>query len=288
MSSTVNKKGKNKNRHPHSIFMKIELFIDKSLEENAQEYYERAKKAKKKLAGAKQALEETRKKAELDSKKKEISTLKSKQVALEKSRKKEWYEKFRWFFSSNNFLVIGGKDSSTNEIVIKKHLDSEDLVYHTDAPGSPFVIIKNPDKKEIPKETKEEAACFAATFSKAWDLGIKRVDVFEVNPDQVTKEAKSGEYISKGAFMIYGKRVHYTPTLSLAIGYFKDTSNPNLNIIMSGPESAVKKKCEKSVSLTQGDLKKGDLSKLLVRKFDLASNEAILSSLPSGKFSVKK
>ncbi|PIN80805.1 hypothetical protein COV13_02980 [Candidatus Woesearchaeota archaeon CG10_big_fil_rev_8_21_14_0_10_32_9] len=268
--------------------MKIELFIDKSLEENAQEYYERAKKAKKKLTGAKQALEETRKKANLELKKKEASALKSKLVTLEKSRKKEWYEKFRWFLSSDNFLVIGGRDASTNEIVVKKHMDQDDLVYHTDAPGSPFVIIKNPDKKEIPKETKEEAACFAATFSKAWDLGIKRVEVFEVDPEQVSKQAKSGEYISKGAFMVQGKRTHYTPVLSLAVGYFNEPSSPGLKVIMSGPESAVKKKCEKSISLTQGDLKKGDVAKLLMKKFDLASNESILSCLPSGKFSVKK
>ena len=29
---------------------------------------------------------------------------------------KEWYEKFRWFYSSEGFLCIGGRDSTTNDI----------------------------------------------------------------------------------------------------------------------------------------------------------------------------
>lgn len=268
--------------------MRIELFLDKSLEENAQVYYERAKKAKKKLDGAKKAVEETRKKAELDQKKKDANALKRKQASLEKSRKKEWYEKFRWFFSSDDFLVIGGRDASSNEVVVKKHMDQGDVVFHTEAPGSPFVIIKNPDNLEVPDITKEEAACFAATFSKAWDLGIKRVEVFEVSPEQVSKQAKAGEYISKGAFMVHGKRKHHNPVLSLAVGYFFDSDSEGLKIIMSGPESAVKSKCKEFVVLTQGDMKKGDVAKTLMKKFGIASNESILSALPSGRFSLKK
>ncbi len=266
--------------------MRIDLFIDKSVEENAQVYYELAKKSKKKLEGAKKALSDTLLKVESESKKREANETKNKLILSEKNRKREWFEKFRWFFSSDNFLVIGGRDASSNEVVVKKHMDSFDVVFHTEAPGSPFVIIKNPDKKNIPLTTKEEAACFAATFSKAWDLGIKRVEVFEVLPEQVSKQAKSGEYISKGAFMVQGKRTLHNCILNLAIGYFLDLEGNK--VVMSGPESAVRKKCDQFIVLNQGDLKKSDISKMIVKKFGLGSNEAILSCLPSGKFGVKK
>ena len=56
--------------------------------------------------------------------------------------KREWYEKFRWFISSEGFLVIGGRDATSNEIVIKKHADKNDLVFHTDIKGSPFHLSK--------------------------------------------------------------------------------------------------------------------------------------------------
>ena len=126
--------------------MRVELSIEKSVEENAQTYFEKAKKLRKKLEGAKKALEETKKKEEKNLKKKQESESRKTQLEFEKSIKKEWYEKFRWFWSSDGFLVIAGRDASSNEVVVKKHMENNDLVYHTEAPGSPFAIVKNPEK----------------------------------------------------------------------------------------------------------------------------------------------
>ena len=138
--------------------MKIEIDLDKNIESNAQKYFEKAKKLKKKLEGAKKAIEETSKKLEREKSELENAELKKERQKKEKERKKEWYEKFRWCLSSNDFLIIGGKDSTSNEVVIKKHLDAHDLVYHTESPGSPFIIIKNPENRTMPEKTKNEAA----------------------------------------------------------------------------------------------------------------------------------
>ena len=32
------------------------------------------------------------------------------------------FEKFFWFISSENYLVIGGRDQQQNEIIVKKYL----------------------------------------------------------------------------------------------------------------------------------------------------------------------
>ena len=98
--------------------MKIRLLVNKSLEQNAAIYYEKAKKAKKKLKGAQDALAKSKQKLE------QFQTKAAKKVRIEKPTptKKEWYEKFRWFFSSEGFLCIGGRDATTNEIIIKKHV----------------------------------------------------------------------------------------------------------------------------------------------------------------------
>ena len=127
-------------------------------------------------------------------------------------RKQDWYEKFHWFISSEGFLCIGGRDATTNEIVIKKHTDKEDFVFHTEAPGSPFFVIKTEsgEGKEPTKKTFEEVALATGVFSKAWKLGLSSTEVFMVKPEHVSKEAQSGEYIAKGAFMIYGKREFFT------------------------------------------------------------------------------
>ena len=265
--------------------MEIKINLDKSVEENAQVYFEQAKKAKKKLEGAKKALEQTKKKLEKEEKNHSKTLQKEEALQKAKQRKKEWYEKFKWFISSDDILVIGGKDASSNEVVIKKHTDPWNLVFHTEAPGSPFVVIKNDKDQEIPEQTKKEAATFAGTHTKAWEKNMRSIEVFEVKPEQVTKEAKAGEYVSKGSFMIYGKRKIHDAILDLSIGYFEKDNNI---IIMGGPTSAVIKKCKEHLVLKQGNLKKGEISNKIMHKFKLSTNEEILSALPSGRFDFSK
>ncbi|MFT4260819.1 MAG: NFACT RNA binding domain-containing protein [Candidatus Woesearchaeota archaeon] len=263
--------------------LKISLDLKKSLEENAADYFDEAKKAKKKLQGALKAVEEFKlKKIKADKeniKLEEASKLKEK----EKNRKKFWFEKYKWFISSDNFLVIAGKDATTNEEVVKKHTESNDLVFHTDAPGSAFVVIKK-NGAEVPDTTLSEAAVFTGLHSKAWSSGMRSADVFMVNPDQVTKEAKSGEFVGKGSFMIYGKRTNFNVNLDLGVG-IKEYEGQKL--VMVAPESTIKK-LDNYVLLKQGSLKKGEISKKLMKTLNLQTNEALLSLLPSGRFDFVK
>ena len=32
------------------------------------------------------------------------------------------FEKFHWFISSENFLIISGRDQQQNELIVKRHL----------------------------------------------------------------------------------------------------------------------------------------------------------------------
>jgi len=165
---------------------RLVLDLKKSIEENASDYFEKAKRIKKKIKGAEEALQQSlRKLRDLEAKKEKFDLEEEKKKIPE--RKKEWYEKFRWFKSSDGFLVIGGRDATSNEIVIKKHTDKNDLVLHTDMAGSPFFVIKAEDK-EIPTSTIKEAADAVCTFSRTWKLGLQTTDVFYVKPDQVSKK----------------------------------------------------------------------------------------------------
>ena len=259
---------------------RIVLHLNKSIEENASLYYEKAKKLKKKIVGVKEALEISAERlADLESKK---AFEKKKEKKLIVSRKKEWYEKFRWFLSSDNFLVLGGRDATSNEIIIKKHTDKNDLILHTDMAGSPFFVIKANNKK-IPESTIKQAADATCTFSRAWKLGLQTSDVFYVNPEQVSKKAKSGEYLTKGAFMIYGKTNYIENKVNLAISITKDKA------IMSGPVEAIKKNCEKYIILQQGNEKVSSVAKKINHK--LGGNldlDEIIRALPAGNFEIDR
>lgn len=266
------------------VFMQIVLDIKKTVDQNAQVYFEKAKESKHKLEGAHKALVVSLRKLE-DEKKRgtdELDALSAKHAkdAAKVIRKQEWYEKFRWFFSSEGFLLIGGRDATTNEIVIKKHTNADDIVFHTDMAGSPFFVIKTEGKK--PGEaTMQEGADATLCFSRAWKLGLLTTPTFWVTPDQVTKEANSGEYLTKGAFMIRGKTNYMTPLTKCAIGVLEDGR------IMGGPTNAVKKNCVKFVELTQKDEKTSETAKKIRKKLGCGDPDEIIKSLPPGNVGVK-
>lgn len=257
--------------------MKIRLDLTKTLEKNAASYYDKSKKMKKKLEGAKEALDNT--KERLDKAKKEAAKEKS-DIQKKKVVKKEWYEKFRWFFSSEGFLCIGGRDATSNEIVIKKHMDKDDVVFHTEMAGSPFFIIKT-EGKEPGKTTLEEAAQATASYSRSWKAGFSSAEVFYVTPEQVTKEAQSGEFIPKGAFMIYGKKNIMEADLKIAIGV-KD------NKIMAGPVESVKANSEKHLVIVQGKEKTSETAKKIKKKLGAGDLDEIIRMLPAGGCRISK
>jgi predicted ribosome quality control (RQC) complex YloA/Tae2 family protein len=255
--------------------VEIGLDLRKSVEQNAEIYFERAKKLKRKLVGAREVIARTSKQLE----KIERSARPVVKASPVVKRKTEWYEKFRWFFSSEGFLVIGGRDATTNEIVIKKHAEPDDLVFHTDMAGSPFFVVKAKDK--VPTErTAQEVADATCSFSRAWKLGMTSADVFYVKPEQVTKQPKAGEYLTKGAFVIRGKTNYVRCRMNLGVGIFQ-------NAVMAGPVEAVKTHCERYVEIVQGEKKVSDVAKAIQRRIGGDLDE-IIRALPSGCSDVKK
>jgi len=117
---------------------------------------------------------------------------------------KKWYEKYIWSISTNGLLIVGGKDANSNEVIIKKYLESNDLVFHADVHGSPFVLLKNGINGR--EDDIKDAAVITASYSKAWKYEIGAVNVYYVTKEQVSKKAPSGEYLKKGSFMIYGDK----------------------------------------------------------------------------------
>ncbi len=260
----------------------VKLYLEKSLGENAELYYEKAKKAKHKLEGAKIAYENTKKKLREVEELIEEEAKKELNVRKLEKRKKKWFEKFRWFLSSEGFLVLAGKDASTNEILVKKHMEENDLYCHADVYGAPHVVIKG--GKKAGEKTIFEACQFAVSMSKAWSRGVYSEDAYWAYPEQVTKKTPSGEYLGKGAFMVYGKRnwFHGLP-LKLAVGI---VPYENEEFIICAPEDAIKTYTDRYVVIRPGNLKKSELVKRIKRIFEKwgykIREEDIMAVLPPG------
>jgi len=246
--------------------VKIKLLLNKTIEENAEIYFNKAKKLKKKIPGAEKAIGQTKKK--LESAKLVVEEAPKKLQKIIK-KKRKWFEKFHWFVTSNGFLVIAGRDATTNEDVIKKHANAEDLILHTDMSGSPFAVIKKNSvpESEISKIDLEESANFILAYSKAWKAGFGNADIFYVKPEQVTKEANSGEYLPKGAFMIRGKTNYIENEIDFCIGIYS-LPDEYKGAIFTGSEISAKKYCETYFKIIPGRQKTSDIAKSLKKKLN--------------------
>ena len=272
------------------FFMEIELDYSKILEENATHYFEEAKKYRKKIAGLKIALQVAENKLKTSENRKENE----KNTTIKKvlpQRTKKWFMNYRWFFTSENLLVIGGNDAKSNEEIVKKRMKKNDIYFHAEVFGAPHCIIVAPEKlrgKEFiaGENSMTEAATFAVTFSKAWEEKRTIADAYSVKPEQVSKSAKPGEHLSTGSFMIYGERNWFKKTpLNCAIGFF-----PKEKTLMCGPINAIKKNCSFFVEIKQGDKSKELTAKKLKETFEKKrfafSIDNFVSLLPNGKFEI--
>ena len=87
-------------------------------------------------------------------------------------RKVFWFEKFIWFITSENYLVIGGRNAQQNEALVKKYMDKTDLFMHSELHGAAVVVVKNPSGKQVPSLTLMEAATFEMCHSPAWEAKV--------------------------------------------------------------------------------------------------------------------
>ncbi len=250
----------------------VRLDIRKSPTENADFYYSKSKKARGKINGVLDSIEKTREYIEeIEKKGKEIAELEEKKPKKRVARKKKWFEIFRWFRSSDGFLVLGGRDATTNEILVKKYMEKDDVFVHADIHGAPAVVIKatkateatNAVKavkaagehgRDVPQRTIDEAFDFAASYSRAWRHNIAALNVYWVNPEQVSKTTEHGEYVAKGAFIIRGKKNIGTGKVEVAVGVTEDGQ------VVGGPPSAIEANSICSVRIVPGHKKSREIA----------------------------
>jgi ribosomal protein L18E len=197
----------------------------------------------------------------------ELKSLKPAEIMEALSKRKvemenrEWYEKFRWFITSDGFLVVAGKDTVSNEVLVKKYSTKEDAVFHAEITGSPFVVVKA-EGKPISEQALREAGDCAASYSRAWRENLGTADVYWVTVDQLSKSGPSGESVPHGAFFVVGKRnwMRNVP-LRVAVGIIVGEET----LFVGGPVEAVKAKTKAYVVILPGDTMGKDLLKQILK-----------------------
>lgn len=220
----INKKKNKKKSVKYHIDNQIKNFnkkIDKKMKqiENLENvsYESIDHKQLKKLYTEKKKIDNKLKKAAkivIPNKTDEQSKNKNKKITLVTTN---WYQKYHWWYTKNNFLVVGGKNVDDNEKIVKTYLKNDDYYFHTDEAGSgSFVLIT---EKRKPEDIDfDETAEGVLALSTQWNSSYTSGKVYYVKGDQVSKTPNSGEYVTKGSFIIRGKR-NYIKVTGCILGY---------------------------------------------------------------------
>ncbi len=253
----------------------VELYISEDPYDQIVGLYKRIGELQSKIERAQKILEELKKKRnELE---RSIRIESEKVRAL--IRRKEWYEKYHWLFTTNWLLAIGGRDASQNESIVKRYLNDKNIFMHAEVHGGAAVVLFT-NGKTPPTQDLRDAATLAACFSKAWKTGIASVDVYWAWGSQVSKSPPSGEYLAKGAFMVYGKRNYIRGVeLRLALGVNIDNDAP---IVIVGPEHLVRKRALYYAILIPGEIDPSKIASRLrsvFRKMAIEDHKAYIEAL---------
>uniref|UniRef100_A0A2C9K1Q6 NFACT RNA-binding domain-containing protein n=1 Tax=Biomphalaria glabrata TaxID=6526 RepID=A0A2C9K1Q6_BIOGL len=196
-------------------FTNVDIDLGLGAYANAKKYFDKKRQAAKKEQKTIEASSKAFKSAEKKTKQllKDVTIV----ANINKTRKTYWFEKFLWFISSENYLVIGGHDQQQNEMIVKKYMAPCDIYVHADLHGASSCVIKNPGGGPVPPKTLNEAGTMAICNSAAWESKVV-TSAWWVYPHQVSKTAPSGEYLTTGSFMIRGKK-NYLPPSYLIYGF---------------------------------------------------------------------
>ena len=249
---------------------KIKIDTNSSLQALASVLFNEAKRQKAAIVSIERLQKKTEK--DLEKLRKQVEVSKD-SIFVTEIKKKNWYERYRWFNTSDDTLAIGGRDSSSNMAIIRKHLENSDRVFHADIFGSPFFILKA--GKETTDSSLNEVAHATVCFSRAWREAMYGLKAFWVNPEQVKKGAPSGQFLSKGSFVIEGQRNYVrVATLKLGVGLLKQDDR---YIVVCGPPTCIKKNCVCYSMIEPGGLEMTDAAKKIKIEFVNMKGDAVKS-----------
>ena len=187
----------------------VKIDITMSALANARSFYTQKKAAAVKTAKTLAAAEHTIKAAE---KKAAAAVAQIKVKATIRSmRTPFWFEKFDWFVSSENLLVLCARDAQQAEMLVRRHLRANDAYVHADVNGAPLCVVKANSSAatstsssaalELPPLTLSQAGCAVLSRSDGWSNRVV-TSAWYVRADAVTKEDGHGGRLPTGVFNV--------------------------------------------------------------------------------------
>jgi predicted ribosome quality control (RQC) complex YloA/Tae2 family protein len=279
----------------------VEVDLRLSVQENAERAYAAGKKARARREGAQQARAQALERlAQLEAG--GLDAFGAPPQRTERGASRHfWFESYRWTITPTGLVAVGGRNAAQNDAVVKKYLRDGDRYVHAEIHGAPSVVVRPAEgtAADVPHDDLRAACHFAAVASRAWrQLGS--ATAYWVNPSQVSKTPRSGEYVPRGAWMVHGKR-NVEPDLPMewwvGLVRFHMDGTPLPADADEPPERTVEKLVGATrealrryargpvVRLVPGALDPNDAAQALAERFAV-SHEAAAAVVPAGPVSI--
>ena len=209
---------------PH---LNVTISLQESAHGNARDMFAKYRAYKEKSMKTLEASTKALKAAEVTAQRQlaEVQKKSKLTTTIQATRKPQWFEKFHWFITSDNYLVLGGKDAHQNETLVKRYLRAGDAYLHADVHGASSCVLrakrhrlKNGKTVAVPlsDQALHEAGNFTICRSSAWSSKMI-TSAWWVESHQVSKTAPS-ERIPKGGVVHGEGKEELSPTESTGNG----------------------------------------------------------------------
>jgi len=190
--------------HEYLIIDNIKLDYNVSAYINITKIYSENKVIKQKIARAEDVMVNIKPSKNIEPKEKLII-----------DRKVMKFENY-WWFIFNEIIITVGKSADDNETLLN-NMDPSDILIHGNFDKSPWGIIKNPNKIDIPLKVLAYAGDFLVQRSWSWTEHFPN-NSYYTYPNKVSKSAPSGEFMGKGSRMVHEKNFLSPANLEMGVG----------------------------------------------------------------------
>jgi len=170
---------------------------------------------------------------------------------IARARVAEWFEKFHWFVTNENCLVLHARDAAQADALVTKYLGPDDAFVHADSPAAPVTIVKAPPVRSnsdgaaglggdlsaldlnptaarggsradgwcgrVPPVSLIQAGAACLCRSSAWD-SRHVVSAFWIPPENVRKVTPTGDPLAVGVVWHVGQKT-FLPPAPLVMGF---------------------------------------------------------------------
>lgn len=143
-------------------------------------------------------------------------------AVISKARQTLWFEKFNWFITTENCLVLQAKDATQADMIMSRYMLPGDAFVHADVPQAPVTLVKPPagsKVRAVPAYSLVQAGAAVMCRSSAWNSRAVK-SAWWTTAEKVSKISPvAGDRLPPGEAYVAHADKQFLPHAQLIMGF---------------------------------------------------------------------